>query len=144
MRAGITHGRNYIMIINHIWTTNALNRCRNTLVIDPKKCQLDVSHSNHQERNAVLTTAGDQIFRPSPQCIMQSLFVLMNTKAMNRSPQRVPCQTRSKPDTSLKYIYFFFWLCSCSFSTFLTIFCSSIKKARTIRSRTQPPHLDPP
>lgn len=43
-----------------------------------------------------------------------------------------------------KCIYFFFWPCSCSFRTFLTIFCSSIRKARTMRSRTQPPHREPP
>ena len=36
---------------------------------------------------------------------------------------------------------FFSWV---SFSTFLTIFCSSIRKARTIRSRTQLAHLEPP
>ena len=33
---------------------------------------------------------------------------------------------------------------SVSFSTFFTIFCSSIRKARTILSRTQLLHLDPP
>ena len=46
------------------------------------------------------------------------------------------------PPTSL---YFFPPFFSCvSFNTFFTIFCSSIKNARTILSRTQLPHLDPP
>ena len=36
------------------------------------------------------------------------------------------------------------FLSSVSFNTFFTIFCSSIKNARTIRSRTQLPHLEPP
>lgn len=41
-------------------------------------------------------------------------------------------------------VYFFFSLWVCSFRTFLTIFCSSIRKALTMRSRTQLPHLEPP
>ena len=32
----------------------------------------------------------------------------------------------------------------CSFSTFFTIFCSSTRKARTMRSRTAPPLSTPP
>src|SRR5205823_767697 len=45
----------------------------------------------------------------------------------------------------LPRLYFFTPFFSCeSFTTFLTIFCSSIKKARTILSRTQLPHREPP
>lgn len=73
------------------------------------------------------------------------------------NPQRVPCHpAHRKPIPSVEIfphssfcfkktvVYFFFWLASCSFITFLTIFCSSIKKARTILSRTQLPHREPP
>lgn len=48
----------------------------------------------------------------------------------------IPHSTQ-KPD-----IYFF--LSVCSLSTFLTIFCSSMRKARTTRSWTQLAHREPP
>lgn len=60
----------------------------------------------------------------------------VNTKAMRPSTQH--------PSARTKFVYFFFSAWLCSFSTFLTIFCSSMRKARTMRSRTQLPHLEPP
>lgn len=39
---------------------------------------------------------------------------------------------------------YFFFAASASFITFFTIFCSSIKKARTTLSLTQFAHRDPP
>lgn len=51
-------------------------------------------------------------------------------------PHPIPFFTQ-KPD-----IYFF--LSVCSLSTFFTIFCSSMRKARTTRSWTQLAHREPP
>lgn len=52
-----------------------------------------------------------------------------------------PSQMNTQVSPSIPPLYFFCWD---SLSTFFTIFCSSIKKARTMRSRTQLAHLDPP
>ncbi len=58
-------------------------------------------------------------------------------------------QTQPQPPPTLvpplPRLYFLAPFFSCeSFTTFLTIFCSSIKKARTILSRTQLLHREPP
>jgi hypothetical protein len=38
----------------------------------------------------------------------------------------------------------FYFFAACSLSTFLTIFCSSTRNARTMRSLTAPPESTPP
>ena len=52
------------------------------------------------------------------------------------------CPPEPKPHSFVAYFFLSDWVCS--LSTFLTIFCSSMRKARTTRSRTQLPHLEPP
>ena len=77
-------------------------------------------------------------------CISCSPFSMVNTKAMKTvHPSAVnPPPTAHYPRANRVYFFLSLWLCS--FSTFLTIFCSSMRKARTIRSRTQLAHLEPP
>lgn len=56
-----------------------------------------------------------------------------------------PLRPDARTQRESKTAYFLPLFFSCvSFSTFLTIFCSSMRKARTIRSRTQLAHLEPP
>jgi hypothetical protein len=69
-------------------------------------------------------------------------FSLLQPPMRDALPGRRCCLDRSKlnrPPT-----YFFLLPSACSFRTFFTIFCSSIRKARIIRCRTQFEHLDPP
>jgi hypothetical protein len=69
-------------------------------------------------------------------------FSQMNTEAMR--PSTLPSRPSSPQSQNQVDVYFFFSAWLCSFRTFLTIFCSSMRKARTMRSRTQLPHLEPP
>jgi hypothetical protein len=69
----------------------------------------------------------------------------VNTVAMKNQPfSQVPFPQQARSPQFRDSAYFFFSLVVCSLRTFLTIFCSSIRKARTILSRTQLPHLEPP
>lgn len=124
-------------------------------------------HFDHQDAPLVkqaLRTEKPQYFDDAPfvlsycDLMMQPCFPrwLMNTRAENRdrpNPSWLPLLPmfspaipgRTKPSCHRHPVaYFFFSLALCSFSTFLTIFCSSIRNARTMRSRTQLPHREPP
>jgi hypothetical protein len=82
--------------------------------------------------------------QPDPGCVVYGMqpFSLMNTEAMR--PSTLPSRPSSPQNQNQVDAYFFFSAWFCSFRTFLTIFCSSMRKARTMRSRTQLPHLEPP
>ena len=65
--------------------------------------------------------------------------------ALERDPLQQPKIKTNQRRLQHRLTYFLpLVLPSLSFNTFLTIFCSSIKNARTIRSRTQLPHREPP
>lgn len=73
-----------------------------------------------------------------------ALFSMMNTVAMKNLtlPPKVYRHSVSSMATALYLLFFSLWVCS--LRTFLTIFCSSIRNARTILSLTQLAHLEPP
>lgn len=125
-----------------------------------------LSHSDHQDAPLV-----KQALRTEKQPFGDAVFIVTSCSPLFSSgehPSSRKCETNQNPAlrpfcspshslktppqktikepslTQASTIYFFFSLWLCSFSTFLTIFCSSIRKARTILSRTQLPHLEPP
>lgn len=108
---------------------------------------------DHQEE-AVLKTAADRPWVGSVIMYHAVRFCPNEHQSNEPYPKEFLAIPHRKPSPSveifclvvekIEFVYFFFWLASCSFITFLTIFCSSIRKARTIRSRTQPPHREPP
>ena len=107
-------------------------------------CQLDVSSHFKPPRGGCSPKDSRRQASDQSSDVSCSPFCPIEHQSNEPVPSKVPCHTSQKASPASRYAYFFFWPCSCSFSTFLTIFCSSMRKARTIRSRTQPPHLEPP
>jgi hypothetical protein len=82
---------------------------------------------------------------PSSSRILHCPLVCVDVPKEN--PEPTDAQRRNRPFPQAKGAVYFLlerslWLCS--LSTFLTIFCSSMRKARTILSRTQLAHREPP
>ena len=71
---------------------------------------------------------------------LASCYILLAAIRHAHRPSR-PSSSDQSLNTMLLYRLPFF---SASFITFFTIFCSSIKKARTTRSLTQLAHREPP
>ena len=82
--------------------------------------------------------------RPDKDHAAPPVFHDVNTVAMKNQSPFPKFRFLNQASLSKRSAYFFFSLEVCSLRTFLTIFCSSIRKARTILSRTQLPHLEPP
>ena len=88
---------------------------------------------------------------PSQMCSVSCIPFWPNKHQSNGEPSRphpsIRLGARAAVNQTVlrkRSLYFFFSPDVCSFSTFLTIFCSSIRKARTIRSWTQLAHREPP
>lgn len=95
-----------------------------------------------EHRGKIAQNQAVSIFRPFCMCVHSSSTRQCKKFRKRLTPSSFPSSPNPSFPSQKPDIYFF--LSVCSLSTFFTIFCSSMRKARTTRSWTQLAHREPP